>query len=115
VVRVRVRAVNLCQLVGVVRRIVREVSTVLRIPCTSLCARGVRSLRNRHMVRTLLGALRDSNGPRFCVVHYSLQANHLHLIVEAEGKAHLSTGMRSLAVRLARRVNKLFTDRRGHH
>jgi putative transposase len=71
----------------------------------------VRSLRSRHMVRTLLGALRDSNGPRFRIAHYSIQANHLHLIVEAEGKAQLATGMRSVAVRLARRVNKLLFRR----
>jgi putative transposase len=71
----------------------------------------VRSLRSQHVVRTVLGALRESNGVRFRIVHYSVQANHLHLIVEAENKDALSSGMRGLAVRVARRVNKLLFRR----
>jgi hypothetical protein len=41
----------------------------------------------------------------FRVVHLSLQHNHLHLIVEAAGKRALSSGMRGLAISLARRIN----------
>jgi putative transposase len=67
----------------------------------------VRSLRSQYVVRTVLGALRQSNREQFRIVHYSVQANHLHLIVEAQNKDALSSGMRGLAVRLARRVNKL--------
>jgi hypothetical protein len=40
-----------------------------------------------------------------------VRANHLHLIVEAEHKDVLSTGMRGLAVRVARRVNRLLFRR----
>ena len=45
---------------------------------------GLRSLRSQQVARTLLGGLRDSNRDWFRVVHYSLQENHVHLIVEAE-------------------------------
>jgi REP element-mobilizing transposase RayT len=71
----------------------------------------VRSLRKQFVVRTVLGALRDSNSERFRIAHYSVQENHLHLIVEAGSKAALSTGMRSLMVRLAKRINKLLFRR----
>ena len=68
-------------------------------------------LRRQRVARAVLGALRDSNRAEFRVVHYSVQANHVHLIVEAKDKAHLSAGMRGLAVRLARRVNRLLSAR----
>ena len=71
----------------------------------------VRSLRRQHVVRTVLCALRDSGSELFRIAHYSVQANHLHLIVEAQDARALSRGMRRLAVRLARRVNTLLARR----
>ena len=54
----------------------------------------------------------------FRLVHFSVQGNHLHLIVEAADKRALSRGMQGLAIRLARRVNgalgrsgSMFADR----
>jgi len=41
----------------------------------------------------------------FRIVQYSVQADHVHLIVEAENDAVLTNGMRSFAIRFARRVN----------
>jgi REP element-mobilizing transposase RayT len=59
---------------------------------------------------------------RFRVVHFSVQSNHLHLIVEATSKAALSRGMQGLASGLARRINRhlgrrgaLFVDRYHAH
>lgn len=43
----------------------------------------------------------------FRVVHFSVQYDHVHLIVEAASKRALSAGMRSLAIRVARQVNRL--------
>ena len=43
----------------------------------------------------------------FRVVHMSIQHNHLHFVVEAENKDALSHGMRSLAIRCARAINKV--------
>jgi len=48
----------------------------------------------------------------FRVVHFSVQADHVHLLVEALDKRALSAGMRGLAIRIARRVNRL-VFRRG--
>ena len=69
----------------------------------------VRSLRSQHVVRTVLGALRDSRREGFRIVHYSIQPNHLHLILEAESATLLSSGVRGIMVRIARRVNKLLS------
>lgn len=44
---------------------------------------------------------------RFRVLQYSVQSNHVHLVVEAADARGLSSGMRSLAIRMARLVNRL--------
>ena len=71
----------------------------------------LRSLRAQHVVRTVLGALRDSNRESFRVAQYSIQDNHVHLLVEAENNARLSSGVRGLMVRIAKRVNRLLSRR----
>jgi REP element-mobilizing transposase RayT len=72
---------------------------------------GLRCLRRQQVARVVLGALRASNRESFRIVHYSVQENHLHLIVEAESCASLASGMRGLAVRIARRVNRRLARR----
>ena len=72
---------------------------------------GLRSLRTQFVAPTVVGALRAANRPDFRVIHYSIQANHLHLIAEARNADALSSGMRGLAVRLARRLNRLLVRR----
>jgi putative transposase len=56
------------------------------------------------------------------IVHYSIQHNHLHLIVEAEGREALTRAMQGLAIRIARRLNArlrrsgpVFADRYHAH
>jgi hypothetical protein len=41
------------------------------------------------------------------VVHFSVQADHLHLLVEADDKSSLSRGLIGLAGRLAHAVNRV--------
>ena len=41
----------------------------------------------------------------FRLVHYSIQGDHLHALVEANGREALGRGMMSLAIRFARAVN----------
>lgn len=48
----------------------------------------------------------------FRVVHWSVQENHVHLIVEADDTAALRSGVQGLATRLARAVNRV-VGRRG--
>jgi REP element-mobilizing transposase RayT len=64
-------------------------------------------LRQEKMLKILRGAIeRLAKRAAFHVVHYSLQANHIHLIVEANDKRALSRGMQHLASSLARRYNR---------
>jgi len=42
------------------------------------------------------------------VLHYSLQRDHVHLLVEARSKGSLAGGMKSISARLARAVNRVF-------
>jgi len=44
----------------------------------------------------------------FRLVHYSLQGNHAHLIVEARDRDALGRGMKAIDSRLARAVNRIF-------
>lgn len=71
----------------------------------------MRSLRRQQVARTVLEALRAANRVDFRIAHYSVQENHLHLIVEASDERRLSSGMRGLAIRMARRVNKALSRR----
>ncbi len=73
----------------------------------------VPSLRKRAVMDLLRQAL-AAGGSRqaFRLVHYSVQGNHLHLVVEAHDKVSLSRGMQGLAVRVARAINRA-ADRKG--
>ena len=75
--------------------------------------RGVPSLRCRRFIRELRASLREAcERAGFRVCHYSIQRDHLHFLVEADGKETLGRGMKSIAARLARAVNRAF-DRKG--
>jgi len=43
----------------------------------------------------------------FRVVHFSVQSNHVHFVVEAAGTRELSRGMQGLNVRMAKAINRL--------
>lgn len=47
-------------------------------------------------------------------MHYSVQTDHVHMVIEAEDNASLSAGMKSFAVSVALRVNlRVLRRRRG--
>ncbi|HEY3668668.1 MAG TPA: transposase [Polyangiaceae bacterium] len=73
-----------------------------------------RPLRSRFVFPTLRQALAKATRARenFRVIQFSVQNDHLHLIVEAGDKSALSRGMQGLAIRVARAVNRL-VSRRG--
>ena len=84
---------------------------------------GLPSVRRKELFRVLRRAVRGSAGRfGFRVVHYSVQSNHMHLVVEAKGREALSQGMKGLKVRMARGLNgalsrrgKVFSDRYHAH
>src|SRR3954451_3073504 len=72
---------------------------------TLRAARGLPSLRRQALffeVRTALGA---ASRKWFRMLHFSVQGDHVHLLVEARDKLHLSKGLRGLAIRVALAVN----------
>ena len=71
--------------------------------------RGLPRLRNKAAYRVLRRAFAGGNardGFRLC--EYSVQGNHVHLIVEAKDRTALSRGMQGLGVRIARGLNRLW-------
>lgn len=66
-------------------------------------------LRSQFVFPTLRAALARATRrrPDFRVVHFSVQLDHLHLIVEATTKTALARGMQGLAIRIAKQVNAL--------
>jgi REP element-mobilizing transposase RayT len=68
----------------------------------------LRSRRAMRVVDAALAAMASKvDRHEFSVVHFSVQGNHLHLIVEANGTDRLSRGMQGLSIRLARGLNRL--------
>lgn len=98
-------------------------------PCVPHCARpehraahpvhvtlrsAFRPLRSEHVFPTVCIAIAGASRrdpERFRVVHFSVQWDHVHLIVEASDKRALSSGIRSVAIRIARTVNALVMRR----
>ena len=69
--------------------------------------RDVRALRGGRVFRAIKGAIRLATRPFFRVVHFSVQNDHVHLIVEAPDNEALTRGMRGLTIRLARTINRV--------
>jgi REP element-mobilizing transposase RayT len=86
-------------------------SLARRLPChvTLKVREGIPSLRTVRLVRELERSFAAScERNDFRLVHYSIQGNHAHLIVEADGRDALGRGMKSHGARIARAVNRIF-------
>jgi REP element-mobilizing transposase RayT len=70
------------------------------------------SLRREVLFLALRRAFEFCRSGRFRVVHFSVQADHVHLLVEAADKEALSRGASGLSIRMARAVNRVL-ERRG--
>jgi REP element-mobilizing transposase RayT len=67
------------------------------------------SLRSVKLVAELERSWREvCERGRFRLVHYSIQCNHVHMIVEAASAWHLACGLKSIAARFSRCVNRVF-------
>ena len=66
----------------------------------------VRCLRAARVFPFVRRALAASSHSDFRVLHFSVQDDHLHLIVEANDGRALGRGPRGLAIRVARAVNR---------
>jgi REP element-mobilizing transposase RayT len=70
---------------------------------------GLPSLR-RERELALIRSRFEIAAERFCVrlIEYSVQSNHVHLIVETEDERSLAQAMKGLFVRIARGLNRLW-------
>jgi putative transposase len=81
------------------------------------------NLRTRRCFQALRQAFeRGCETLGFRVIHFSVQGNHIHMIVEAADPRALALGMKGLQVRMARALNKVmhrhgpvFADRYHSH
>ena len=76
-------------------------------------AKGLPSLRSERIHQELRAAIRRVTRGNFRIVHYSVQRDHVHMIVEAEHARALANGMKSFTIRAARNVNARVLGRRG--
>jgi REP element-mobilizing transposase RayT len=74
---------------------------------TERFVRTLPSMRDLELGREIAAMIRASQSRTFRVTHFSIQGDHLHLIVEAGSKRSLSRGMQGLNIRLARRINRM--------
>jgi putative transposase len=85
--------------------------------------RGTWNLRSQRCFAPVRDALeRAKKRAGFRVVHFSVQHNHMHLIVEADDRRTMSGGLRALFARVARELNRVmhargarFDDRYHEH
>jgi REP element-mobilizing transposase RayT len=69
----------------------------------------VPALRNAKLVAELERSWREGcERGRFRLVHYSIQHDHVHMIVEAVSARDLACGLKAIAARFARGVNRVF-------
>jgi REP element-mobilizing transposase RayT len=73
---------------------------------------GIPSLRSTRIFSTLRVSLSASHKSAFRVVHFSVQNDHVHLVVEADAPVALVRGVQGLAGRCAKAVNRA-AARRG--
>ena len=73
---------------------------------------GLPSLRAQRLFEVIRDSIRAANRAEFRVVHFSVQRDHLHLVVEAQDETALSSGARGLSIRVARALNRVL-ERRG--
>jgi len=69
---------------------------------------GLPSMREKSAHELVRAAFTRASGESFRVIEYSVQSNHLHVLVEAKDERALSRGMMSLGVRIARGLNRLW-------
>lgn len=79
---------------------------------TLRATRGLPSLRQSTTSPALRSALAAASSGTFRVLHFSIQADHVHLLVEADAPTTISRGVQGLAIRAAKAVNRVL-GRRG--
>jgi REP element-mobilizing transposase RayT len=89
----------------------RRAPLASRHPChvTLKVEKDVPNLRSAKLVAEIERLWRDAcERERFRLVHYAIQGDHVHMIVEAASARDLACGLKAIAARFARGVNRVF-------
>ena len=68
---------------------------------------GLPSFRQQRIGKLLLEILDDKNDDRFHIVEFSIQSNHIHLVVEADDRKTVIRKMQGFMIAFAKRVNRI--------
>lgn len=79
---------------------------------TMRARREVASLRRNRVMARMKEAIAAAHKSNFRILQFSVQHNHIHLLVEASDKEALSEGMRGFAIRAGHAINRCL-GRRG--
>ena len=63
-------------------------------------------IKNKECLKILKRAIVNARSHGLKIIHFSLQRNHIHLIVESETNSTLEKGMRSLTITFAKGLKK---------
>jgi putative transposase len=97
---------------GVAHRSREYVSTKNPLHINFKVVKGIPNLRNKAILKILKRAIINSRRFNITILHWSLQSNHVHLIVEAPNNIVLTKGMKSLLITFAKRLNS-YHKRKG--
>jgi hypothetical protein len=79
--------------------------------------KGLPSFRHQRIHQMLKGILERQARRRYAadfqVAHYSIQSNHLHLVIEATDKRTMRSGVSGLVIAFAKRLNALLSRETG--
>ena len=90
-----------------------EIEERLPMHVTMRLQEGLENLRTPRSYAVVREALRRGKQyGEFRLHQFSVQSNHLHMIVEASDRVTLSRGMQALAIRIAKNLNRAW-ERRG--
>jgi len=92
---------------SVAHRVRSRHDTRCPVHVTLRATRGLPSFRMCSVFAAMRSALAASSTVRFRVVHFSVQRDHVHLLVEADAHAALVKGMQGLTIRVAKAVNRV--------
>lgn len=74
---------------------------------------GLPSLRGDRLFAAIQRAFGEASRHSFRLLQFSVQSDHLHLLVEADAPTRLARGVQGLAIRVARAVNRVLRRRGG--
>ena len=64
-------------------------------------------IKSKQVLRALHHAIMRARYKGLKIVHYTLEHNHIHLLVEAADKRIVHLGMQALGISLSKRINKI--------